>query len=166
MSIQEYCQRKILYKRRTREIQVEGHELIENRKQLLLELAYSPVGSKVDRLRKVLLLMSLPLHWCVPSSNIVWRNQTIVHRLVYQDLEVSLFECRTCFQIGFGAHFWSYETFMEKHNVLRTYFALCRIQRAVRRWLEQPTYSNGHVGFHARKSWEEACRFRDIHEKK
>jgi hypothetical protein len=30
-----------------------------------------------------------------------------------------------------------------------------RIQRHVRKWLEQPKYSNGRDGFHMRKTWEE-----------
>jgi len=40
----------------------------------------------------------------------------------------------------------------------REYFAAKRIQRIVRNWLEKPIYSNGHVGFHCRKSWKECER--------
>lgn len=32
-----------------------------------------------------------------------------------------------------------------------------RVQRAAKRWLELPKYPSGHVGYFARKSWEQAC---------
>jgi len=40
------------------------------------------------------------------------------------------------------------------------------IQRAVREWFWQPKYSNGHVGFHARKGWRDVTDLNEMNREK
>lgn len=175
MSIEDYCLRKGLHRRRARELDAEKQELLDKRKELLVKLGYSATGCQQQ---KVIMSMCVPLYWCLPEHGFGWGWQSAVHHIIYKDIiELSslsddddrYYQVRTndgqrFTTTTFADFLVRYDIPSIKHTVLRTYFALCRIQRAVRRWLEQPTYSNGHDGFHARKSWEEACRFRATHD--
>ena len=161
MSIQEYRQRKTVYARRARELDAEKRYLLAKRQELLAEVGYSLKDDHRERLRKIVMSMSYPVHWCFERQSTYWKS--IAQRIVYKNMEeVTVFDdsiyIHRCENEG-GSYNWHSGDFyhiLVEHNILPFYFALVRIQRAVRRWLEQPAYSNGHVGFHARKSWEEA----------